>query len=99
MHEVLINRKWIGVLQDYFRMKGIKNYKTLHNNHDELKPYESTYGRKLTRMDAIILSPLTETEIKEITDGYYSNEELLAFQEKESREGIKEYYEYYGGKA
>lgn len=96
LHTVLINRKWIGVLQDYFRMKGIKEHHTLRNNHGELKKYETMFGRKLTRIDAIIISPLTQQEIDEITENYHSNQELLKFQEKENEERLKIYYENYG---
>lgn len=96
LHTVLIDRRWIGVLQDYFRMKGITTFETLHNNHDELKCYEETFGRKLTRLDAIVISPLTESEINEIIDGFYENEELHAFQEKENEEELKIYYQMYG---
>ena len=70
LYTILINRKWIGVLQDYFRMKNITNYKTLRNDHNELETYETTFNRKLTRMDAVIISPLSESEINKIINGY-----------------------------
>lgn len=96
LHEVLIDRTWIGVLQDYFNMKNIKEYRTLRNDHGELTAYEKIYNRTLTRMDAIVISPLTKDEIDEITNGYYENKELQAYQEKESEERLKLYYENYG---
>lgn len=91
LHTVLINRMWSNALYDYANMKGIKNFTIKHNNHGELKNYEKIFGRKLTKIDAIVISPLTESEIKEITDEYYTNKELLAFQEKKSEEVLKLY--------
>lgn len=76
LHTILIKRTEVGILSDYFRTKNIENYRFLRNNHDELKPYENQFGRKLTRMDAIVISPLSESEINEIIDGFYENEEL-----------------------
>lgn len=76
LHTILIKRTEVGILSDYFRTKNIENYRFLRNNHDELKPYENQFGRKLTRMDAIVISPLSESEINEIIDGFYENKEL-----------------------
>ena len=96
LHTILIKRTEVGILSDYFRTKNIENYRFLRNNHDELKPYENQFGKKLTRMDAIVISPLSESEINEIIDGFYENEELHAFQEKENQEELEFYYKNYG---
>lgn len=68
----------------------------MHNNHGELKGFEKTYGRKLTRMDAIIISPLTQTEIDEIIDGYDSNLELQEWERKEYEEEVKDHEKTFG---
>lgn len=96
LHTVLINRMWSNVLYDYASMKNIKNFTIKHNNHGELKPYEKQFGRELTRLDAIIISPLTKDEINKIIDSYHTNKELLAFQEKKSKETLELYYRDYG---
>lgn len=96
LHTILINRKWIGVLQTYFKTNGIANFKIKRNDHDELKPYESTFGRKLTRSDAIVISPLTKPEIDKITNKYHINNEIYQYQEKESNEQLKIYFRTYG---
>lgn len=93
LYTVLINRKWIGVLQDYFRMKNITNYKTLRNDHNELETYETTFNRKLTRMDAVIISPLSESEINKIINGYHNNKELLQYQTQKGEDRLKLYYQ------
>lgn len=98
-YQVLIRRQQVGILQDYFHMKNINNYTTIRNDHDELKPFEEIYKRKITKLDVLVVSPLTKAEITEIIDNYYTNEELWTFQEIQSREELKEYYEFYGGKA
>lgn len=69
LYTVLIKRTEVGILSDYFEMKNVENYRFLRNNHDELKPYENQFGKKLTRMDA-------ESEINKIIDGFYENKEL-----------------------
>lgn len=76
LHTILIKRTEVGILSDYFGAKNIENYRFLRNNHDELKPYENQFDRKLTRMDAIVISPLSESEINKIIDGFYENKEL-----------------------
>lgn len=96
LHTVLINRKWIGVLQTYFRMKGITNFETKRNDHNELKEYEKTFGRKLTRLDAIVISPLTKSEIDKITNEYHTNNEIYKYQEKESKKQSELYFRTYG---
>jgi len=96
LHTVLINRKWIGVLQTCFKMKGIENFKIKRNDHNELKPYESAFGRKLTRSDAIVISPLTKPEINKIITEYHTNDEIYQYQEKESNEQLKIYFRTYG---
>ena len=93
LYTVLINRKWIGVLQDYFRMKNITNYKTLRNDHNKLETYETTFNRKLTRMDAVIISPLSESEINKIINSYHNNKELIQYQTQKSEDRLKLYYQ------
>lgn len=99
MHAVLIRRTWTGVLQDYFNMKNI-NGKVVRmrtkRDHEVLEPYEKLFNRPLGRMDAIVISPLTESEIINITNNYYDNEELRAYQDKMNEEGLKDHYENYG---
>lgn len=95
LHTVLINRKWIGVLQTYFKVKGITNFKTKRNDYDELKPYEKMFERKLTRSDAIVISPLTKPEINKIITEYHTNDEIYKYQEKESKEQSELYFRTY----
>lgn len=96
LHTVLINRKWIGVLQTYFKTNGIANFKTKRNDYDELKPYEKMFERKLTRSDAIVISPLTKPEINKIITEYHTNDEIYQYQEKESKEQVEIYFRTYG---
>lgn len=91
LYTTLIKRTGIGTLYNYFEMKNIENYQFIRNNHDELKPYENQFGRKLTRMDAIVISPLTQSEITEIIDGYYENKKLQSYQANENKERLKYY--------
>lgn len=99
MYTVLIRRTWTSVLQDYFDIKNI-NSKIIRmctkRDHEVLEPYEKLFNRPLGRMDAIVISPLTGSQIKHITDTYYDNKELLAYQAKMNEEELKDHYENYG---
>ena len=77
-------------------MKNIENYQFIRNNHDELKPYENQFGRKLTRIDAIVISPLTQSEITKIIDSCYENKKLQSYQANANKERLKYYHENYG---
>lgn len=95
-YTTLIKRTGIGVLQEYCRMKNVKISNILHNNHGELKKYESQFGRELTKMDAIVISPLTQSEVTEIIDGYYENEDLQTYQREQNKERLKCHEENFG---
>ena len=96
LYTTLIKRTGIGTLYNYFKMKNIENYQFIRNNHDELKPYENQFGRKLTRIDAIVISPLTQSEITKIIDSCYENKKLQSYQANANKERLKYYHENYG---
>lgn len=92
----LIKRTKIPIVQSYCEMENIKITDILHNNHDELKQFEKLYNRKLTRMDAIVISPLTQTEIDRIIDGYDDNTKLIAWRKEMYEKKVKCYEESFG---
>ena len=80
-------------------MKDIKNFKIIRmrtkRDHSVLEPYEKQFNKPLGILDAIVISPLTKYEIKEIIDTYDTNEELLAYQNAENERTLQYYHENY----
>lgn len=99
MYTVLMRRMHVSTINDYLKMKNIKNFKIIRmrtkRDHDVLEPYEKLFDRPLGRMDAIVISPLTASQIKEIIDTYDTNEELLAYQNAENERNLQYYHENY----
>lgn len=92
----LIKRTKIPIIQSYCEMENIKITNILHNNHDELKQFEKFYGKELTRMDVIVISPLTQPEIDKIIDGYNDNTKLIAWRKEMYEKRVKCYEESFG---
>lgn len=66
MQEILIARGCICTITDTFTIKGIKNFKIIKmtgKDSQELKPFEPMADKPLGRLDAILISPFTESEI------------------------------------
>lgn len=99
MFTVLMHRKHVGTINDYLEMKDIKNFKIIRmrtkRDHSVLEPYEKQFNKPLGILDAIVISPLTKYEIKEIIDTYDTNEELLAYQNAENEKTLQYYHENY----
>lgn len=99
MHAVLIKRTWTSVFQNYFRMKNM-NGKVVRmctkRDHEILEPYEKLFNRPLGRMDAIVVSPLTKSEVYDIINNYDTNYELHAYRDEMNEKRLKEYYKDHG---
>ena len=80
---------WSNALYDYASMKDIKDFTIKHNNHGELKNYEKIFGRKLTRIDAIVISPLTESRNKRNYERLPHKQRTSRISGKEKRRSIK----------
>lgn len=95
-----MRRMHVSTINDYLKMKNIKNFKIIRmrtkRDHDVLEPYEKLFDRPLGRMDAIVISPLTASQIKEIIDTYDNNTELLEYQNKMNEERLRYWRENYG---
>ena len=98
-NHVYWHRKHVGTINDYLEMKDIKNFKIIRmrtkRDHSVLEPYEKQFNKPLGILDAIVISPLTKYEIKEIIDTYDTNEELLAYQNAENERTLQYYHENY----
>lgn len=90
---ILIKRGHVGTIQDYCEIKNIKNKiirMRTKQDHNILKPYEKLFRTNLGILDAIVISPLTASEIKTITKNYHTNKELQEYQATKSKKGLLE---------
>lgn len=93
INTVLIKRSHVGTIQDYCEIKNIKNKiirMRTKQDRDVLKPYEKLFEVNLEILDAIVISPLTASEIKTITENYHTNKKLKEYQAAKSKRGLLE---------
>ena len=96
LHTTLIKRTKICIIKDFCEMKNIRPIRIINNNHNELQSYEKQFNRKLTRMDAVIISPLTQDEINKLVNGYFDNTELQQWEKKTYEKDVKCHEENFG---
>lgn len=98
LNEVFIDRGSICTICDIFAMKGITDYRIIKmtgEDGQELKPFESMAGKPLGRLDAIVISPFTESEIQELIEASNTGEDLKTFWRRQTEEGIRHYNTHY----
>lgn len=90
---VLIKRYHVGTIQDYCELKHISNHiicMRTKQDRNILRPYEKLFNTNLGILDAIVISPLTASQINIIIENYHANKELQKYQAAKSKRGLLE---------
>lgn len=94
MHTVLIDRGHTGTIETYFEMQNITNFKIIRictkKDKNILDPYENIFNKKLGMRDAVVISPLSQTEINTVIKNYCESSEIYKYQEAKSERGLLE---------
>lgn len=93
INTVLIKRYHVGTIQDYCELKNINKHiirMRTKQDHNILRPYEELFNTNLGILDAIVISPLTASQINIIIENYHANKELQEYQATKSERGLLE---------